>query len=87
MQGTALDGRSVMEVAMTGELLGDYWTEDGFKKEINKSKRTLRTWREQKIGPPYAMLGKTVIYPKPGARDWVASLVRQPLRTKRNVRA
>jgi hypothetical protein len=86
MHGTALDGRPLMEVAMAGELLEDYWTEDGFAKEIKKAERTLRKWREQKIGPPYANLGKTVIYPKPGARDWVA-LVRQPVRTKRNVRA
>ena len=75
-----------MEVAMAGELLEDYWTEDGFAKEIKKSERTLRNWRARKIGPPYATLGKTVIYPKPGGRDWVASLVRQPAR-KRTSRA
>jgi hypothetical protein len=86
MQGTAFDGRPLMEVAMA-ELLADYWSEAELAKEINKSLRTVRKWREQKIGPPYAMLGKTVIYPKPGTRNWVASLVRQPLRTKRSVRA
>lgn len=86
MQGTALDGRPLMEVAMAGELLGDYWSEAELAKEINKSLRTVRKWREQKIGPPYAMLGKTPIYPKPGSRDWMKSLERQPVR-KRIVRA
>lgn len=86
MQATALDGRSMMEAAVA-ELLADYWSEAELAKEINKSLRTVRKWREQKIGPPYAMLGKTPIYPKPGSRDWLKSLERQPVRTKRSVRA
>jgi hypothetical protein len=86
MQEAALDGRPLMEVAMVGALLEDYWTEAEFAKEIRKTPRTLRKMRQQQIGPPYAMVGKTVIYPKPGGRDWVASLVRQPVR-KRAIRA
>lgn len=76
-----------MEVAMAGELLDDYLSEEEEAKEIKKSVRTLRKWREQKIGPPYAMLGKTPIYPKSGSRDWLKSLERQPVRTKRNIHA
>jgi hypothetical protein len=86
MQGTALGGCSMMEVAMP-ELLADYWSEAELAREINKSLRTVRKWREQKIGPPYAMLGKTPVYPKLGSRDWLKSLERQPVRTKRSVRA
>jgi hypothetical protein len=86
MQGAAPDGRPLMEVAMAGELLGDYWSEAELAKEINKSLRTIRKWRERRVGPPVTMIGKTPVYSKPGSRDWLKSLERQPVR-KRTSRA
>jgi hypothetical protein len=32
--------------------------------EIGKSTRTLRVWRRKRIGPPYAMFGRTIKYRK-----------------------
>jgi hypothetical protein len=67
---------------MAGELLRDYWSEVELAKEIKKSLRTIRKWRQRKIGPPFAMVGKTPVYPQHGARDWLKSLERQPLRKR-----
>jgi hypothetical protein len=44
----------------------DEWlSEDEAAAAVGKSKRTLRKWRYQRIGPPYALFGKSIKYRGP----------------------
>ena len=45
--------------------------------------RTLRKWREQRIGPPWIKFGKVILYPNDGFEAWLRSLEQQPVRSKR----
>ncbi len=70
-------------------LLDDYYTEDELVEELRKktkkgSKRGLRKMRQQRRGPPWAIVNRVAIYPKPGAKDWISSLIQQPVRSRRS---
>jgi len=45
--------------------------------------RTLRKWREQRIGPPWIKFGKVILYPDDGFEAWLKSQVQQPVRSRR----
>lgn len=45
--------------------------------------RTLRKWREQRIGPPWLKFGKAILYPDDGFEAWLKSRVQQPVRSRR----
>jgi hypothetical protein len=69
-------------------LLTDYHTEDELVHELKAktghgSKRQLRNWRTQRKGPPWAYLGKTVIYPNDGFAAWLRAEVQHPIRRRR----
>jgi hypothetical protein len=69
-------------------VLDDYYTENELaellKKKTGKgSKRGLRGWRQRRTGPPWAYLGRNVIYPKPGFGSWLRDQVQQPVRARR----
>jgi hypothetical protein len=51
--------------------LADYYTENQLGTELrckigSGSVRTLRTWRQRRIGPPWAKIGQSVVYPHDG---------------------
>jgi Helix-turn-helix domain len=58
-------------------------TEDELSAEIKKTKRTLREWRQRGVGPPFVRLGETIYYPREKVREWIASLIKEPVRAKR----
>jgi hypothetical protein len=66
-------------------LLTNYHTEAELASELKArtgigSTRQLRVWRAQRKGPPWAYLGKTVIYPDAEFGEWLRSQMQQPLR-------
>ena len=47
-------------------MLDDEWmSEAEAAAEVDKTVRTLRKWRQKRIGPPYAYFGRTVKYHRP----------------------
>ena len=45
--------------------------------------RTLRKWREQRIGPPWAKFGRIIVYPNDAFETWLHAQVQQPVRSRR----
>jgi hypothetical protein len=70
-------------------LLDQYLTEDELVKELQAKAgfgciRTLRKWREQRIGPPWANLGpKVIVYPNHGFQEWLHDQIVQPVRSRK----
>ena len=63
--------------------LDNYLTEDELaqllKEKTGKGTvRTLRKWRQLRIGPPWAHLGRIIIYSKPDFGSWLNEQVRRP---------
>jgi hypothetical protein len=54
-------------------LLSGYVREIELARELNKHPRTLKRWRDLRIGPPFTMLGPQPIYPVNGVRTWLAA--------------
>ncbi len=69
--------------AAEAPLLKGYRNEDQVSAETRKSKRMLRLWRQQRTGPPFIRLGKTILYPEDGFLAWLKSLEVSPVRTRR----
>jgi hypothetical protein len=61
----------------------------GFKTEHEKAEelgvglRALRYWRSQRRGPPWAKIGKAVIYPDDGCAAWLRAQIQEPVRSRR----
>jgi hypothetical protein len=53
--------------------------------ELNVSLRTLRKWRQLRVGPPYAKVGRQVHYSDEGRTAWLKANEVQPI-THREVR-
>jgi hypothetical protein len=72
------------------QLLDDYFTEEQLAVEVRKKQRTVQRWRRARVGPPVTFLGKTPLYHKHSAREWLRSREQRPVRTlapRRRVRA
>jgi hypothetical protein len=66
--------------------LDDYYTEDELARLVKEktgkgTERMLRQWRRQRIGPPWAYLGRFPIYPKREFRLWLRDRVQRPVRS------
>jgi len=69
-------------------LLDDYLTEDELVAELKAktgkgTKRTVRSWRTKREGPPWATFGRIIVYPAAGFKAWLRTLVQQPVRSRR----
>ncbi len=64
----------------TEPLFADYMTESEFAAEIDRSPRTLARWRRLRIGPPVTYFGRTPLYRRKGARQWLLSQEREQVR-------
>jgi hypothetical protein len=71
-----------LEAAMTGTLLENYLSEERFAAELGVSIRTLRNWRQRRTGPPFATIGKKIVYGKSSGLAWLQSQERHPLRKR-----
>jgi hypothetical protein len=73
-------------------LLEDYLTEDELAAELKAktgigTKRVLRKWRTQRVGPPWAKFKQIIVYPTNGFEEWLRSLVQQPARSRKRAAA
>jgi hypothetical protein len=50
------------------------------ERKIRAGSRTLRNWRQRRIGPPFAKMGRTVIYPMDGFARWLEAGTQRPRR-------
>jgi hypothetical protein len=51
--------------------------------ELNVSLRTLRKWRQLRIGPPWVEVGRQIHYGDESRAAWLKSLEVQPVRSER----
>jgi hypothetical protein len=68
-------------------LLDRYLSENEIVTEIRAKTgmgcvRTLRSWRARRKGPPWATLGKAIVYPIDGFEAWLKAQVQQPVRSR-----
>ena len=74
-------------------LFAEYLTEDELLAEFRekkipiKNKRTLRGWRQRRIGPPWAKFSDMIIYPTDGFKAYLRAQVQQPVRSRRTLNA
>jgi hypothetical protein len=69
-------------------ILSGYLTEAQLAAELKAhtglgTTRTLRTWRNQRRGPPWASLGKKIVYPVADFQAWLRDQIQQPVRSRR----
>ena len=67
-------------------VLGDYLAERDAAEELKQSLRTLRSWRQKRIGPSWIKVGKLIFYSRSALNSWLASLERQPVRASKRAR-
>jgi hypothetical protein len=65
-------------------ILAEYFTEEELAPELRKSVRTLRLWRQKRTGPPWTVLGDTILYARESVRVWLKSQEQQPVRSHRS---
>jgi hypothetical protein len=64
-------------------LLADYLPERDAAEELRQSLRTLRSWRQKRVGPSWIKVGKLIFYGRNGLNSWLTSLEQKPVRAKR----
>jgi hypothetical protein len=69
--------------SQSSELLDGYTHEDQMARERGVAVRTLRAERQRGDGPPWVKMGKHVIYPNDGFRNWLKANERRPVRAGR----
>jgi hypothetical protein len=74
-------------------IFDDFLTEDELLGEFKKkkipigNKRTLRGWRQQRVGPPWAKFKHIIVYPTDTFEAWLRAGVQQPVRSRRSAAA
>lgn len=64
-------------------ILAGYAPEDEIAVARGVGKRTLRAERQRGDGPPFVKMGKQVLYPIEGFREWLKARERHPVRSTR----
>jgi hypothetical protein len=65
----------------TPALLDGWLPEKETARQLKKSPRTLKRWRDKRTGPPYRQVGREYHYHVAGARQWLTDgLVKPPRR-------
>lgn len=59
--------------------LEDYFAEEEAARYVNKKPRTLKDWRDRRIGPPVTYVGGKPYYRKASLKQWLLSLEGKPL--------
>ena len=52
-------------------IIDDLISEDQFASEISRNPRTVKRWRNLRIGPPYTRIGRAVYYRREAIRQWL----------------
>ena len=69
--------------SQSSELLDGYTPEVQMGKARGVTVRTLRAERQRGDGPPWVKMGKQVLYPNDGFRNWLKANERRPVRAGR----
>lgn len=64
--------------ALPSGLLSAYASEQEVADTLGKDRRTLRLWRQRRIGPPWVKIGNDPYYPRDGFLKWVQSRIVDP---------
>jgi hypothetical protein len=67
--------------AATPCVFDEYQTRRQFADELGISERTADRWHALRIGPPRVKIGRLILYPKAGKREWLASHASAPVRS------
>jgi DNA-binding transcriptional MerR regulator len=62
--------------------LPGYISEQEQAERLNLTIRTLRKYRQTRVGPPWVKIGKRVLYPD--SLEWLADQIQQPVRSRRH---
>ena len=54
-------------------ILDDYFSDKDLASELAKKPRTLKAWRDRRIGPPVTYLGGRPYYRKAAVEEWLLS--------------
>jgi hypothetical protein len=66
---------------LTNSLLDGWLPEKETARQLRKSTRTLKRWRDKRTGPPYRQVGRDFLYHVEATREWLAGgLVKPPRR-------
>ena len=68
--------------------LDEFLTEQQVVDELRKrtgvgTRRTLRSWRGRRVGPPWVKFGKIIIYPSEQLKTWFHNQVQHPVRSQK----
>jgi hypothetical protein len=63
--------------------LPGFKTESEKADELGVTPRALRSWRAQRKGPPWAKIGRLIVYPNDGFEAWLRAQVQQPVRSQK----
>jgi hypothetical protein len=63
-------------------LLREYLDEQSTARELHVSVRALRAWRQQRRGPPWLKIGKSVFYKISAIEAWLGTLERKGGRSR-----
>jgi hypothetical protein len=55
------------------DILAEFISEDVLAKQLGHHARTLARWRQQRVGPPFVMVGREIRYNLAAARAWLAA--------------
>lgn len=47
------------------------WTEAEFAEQAGVSTRTVKRWRERRIGPPFIRMGRRILYRRDAVAEWL----------------
>jgi hypothetical protein len=59
-------------------ILSEFLNPEQLAAELNKTPRTLKSWRVKKIGPAPTIFGKTILYRRAAVAAWLESCERKP---------
>lgn len=66
-----------------GGVLAGYASEVEAAAELGVTSRTMRSWRQKRIGPAWTEVGRTIFYSRAGITRWLSAKEVDPVRNKR----
>ena len=67
------DGALMTEIHPGESVADHYFTTEQLASLLQRSERTLETWRRNGNGPPFLRLGRRVVYGRPDIELWLTS--------------
>jgi hypothetical protein len=73
---------SATEQTSNRGIFASYYTEDEIADARGVEKPALRKERKRGTGPPWAKVGRMILYPKSGFRAWMREIEHKPSKNK-----